>query len=91
MTSVLVSVLFALFETLSNQFEEQAILIEKLNYAIEELTAELGNKNKSITVRKSCDENINGKGREKKKGINSSNCEKKSVSTQKNIKVSSDM
>ncbi len=89
MTSVLVSVLFALFETLSNQFEEQAILIEKLNYAIEELTAELGNK--SITVRKSCDENINGKGHEKKKGINSSNCEKKSVSTQKNIKVSSDM
>ena len=65
MTSVLVSALYTLFETLSNQLEDQKILIEKLNYAIEELTAKLGNK--SITVRKSCDENINGKGSEKKK------------------------
>ena len=31
MTSVLVSALYALFETLSNQLEEQKILIEKLN------------------------------------------------------------
>lgn len=89
MTSVLVSALYALFETLSNQLEEQKILIEKLNYAIEELTAKLGNK--SITVRKSFDENINGKGSEKKKGINSSSGEKKSVSTKKNVKVSSDI
>uniref|UniRef100_UPI002637251F hypothetical protein n=1 Tax=uncultured Ruminobacter sp. TaxID=538947 RepID=UPI002637251F len=89
MTSVLVSALYALFETLSNQLEDQKILIEKLNYAIEELTAKLGNK--SITVRKSCDENINGKGSEKKKGINSSSGEKKSVSTKKNVKVSSDI
>ena len=89
MTSVLVSALYTLFETLSNQLEDQKILIEKLNYAIEELTAKLGNK--SITVRKSCDENINGKGSEKKKGINSSSGEKKSVSTKKNVKVSSDI
>ena len=89
MTSVLVSALYALFETQNNQLEEQKILIEKLNYAIEELTAKLGNK--SITVRKSCYENINGKGSEKKKGINSSSGEKKSVSTKKNVKVSSDI
>ena len=43
MVSVLISALCALFETQNNQLEEQKILIEKLNYAIEELTAKLGN------------------------------------------------
>jgi uncharacterized coiled-coil protein SlyX len=93
--SILVSALFALFENQNNQLqsqnititnlsktiEDQKILIEKLNYAIAKLTAKLGDK--SITVRKTSDENINGKGSEKKKGINSSSGEKKAVSPQK--------
>ena len=74
---------------LSKTIEDQKILIEKLNYAIAKLTAKLGDK--SITVRKTSDENINGKGSEKKKGINSSSGEKKSVSTKKKVKVSSDI
>jgi hypothetical protein len=67
MVSVLISALCTLFETQNNQLEaqsiqlkEQKILIEKLNYAIAKLTAKLGDK--SITVRKTSDENINGKG-----------------------------
>ncbi|WP_405341692.1 hypothetical protein, partial [Fibrobacter sp.] len=74
---------------LSKTIEDQKILIEKLNYAIAKLTAKLGDK--SITVRKTSDENINGKGSEKKKGINSSSGEKKAVSPRKAVKVNSDI
>ena len=78
--SILVSALFALFENQNNQLQSQSNQLQ---------SQKLGDK--SITVRKTSDENINGKGSEKKKGINSSSGEKKAVSPRKAVKVNSDI
>lgn len=77
MLSVLITAMMTLYESLSGMFAEQKninaeqkIAIEKLTAVIERLEARLGNK--SITVRKTCNENINGKGKDSKRGIDSS-------------------
>ena len=68
MLSVLITAMMTLYPSLSGMFAEQKninaeqkIAIEKLTAVIERLEAKLGNK--SITVRKTCNENINGKGK----------------------------
>ena len=64
--SAMVSVLLVMFETLNNSQSEQIKHLTKriaeLTLTIEKLSAKLGNK--SITVRKTTNENINGKGSE---------------------------
>lgn len=77
MLSVLITAMMTLYESLSGMFAEQKninaeqkIAIEKLTAVIERLEARLGNK--SITVRKTCNENINVKGKDSKRGIDSS-------------------
>ena len=64
--------LSAMIGVLLVMFESQSALN---NSTIEKLSAKLGNK--SITVRKTTNENINGKGSERKNGIDSSSKEKK--------------
>ena len=70
MLSVLITAMMTLYESLSGMFAEQKSTVEKLTAVIERLEARLGNK--SITVRKTCNENINGKGKDSKRGIDSS-------------------
>ena len=77
MLSVLITAMMTLFESLSGMFAEQKsinaeqkIVNEKLLAVIERLEAKLGNK--CITVRKTSNENINGKGKDSKRGIDSS-------------------
>ena len=90
--SAMIGVLLVMFETLnksqSEQIKSQSELIESqsseikqltkkietLTLTLEKLSAKLGNK--AITVRKTTNENINGKGSERKKGIDSSSKEK---------------
>lgn len=64
-----------LIESQSSEIKQLTKRIETLTLTIERLSAKLGNK--SITVRKTTNENINGKGSERKKGIDSSSKEKK--------------
>lgn len=64
-----------LIESQSSEIKLLTKRIETLTLTIEKLSAKLGNK--SITVRKTTNENINGKGSERKKGIDSSSKEKK--------------
>ena len=64
-----------LIESQSSEIKHLTKRIETLTLTIERLSAKLGNK--SITVRKTTNENINGKGSERKKGIDSSSKEKK--------------
>lgn len=59
-----------LIESQSSEIKQLTKRIETLTLTIERLSAKLGNK--SITVRKTTNENINGKGSERKKGIDSS-------------------
>ena len=56
-----------LIESQSSEIKQLTKRIEELTLTIEKLSAKLGNK--SITVRKTTNENINGKGSERKKGI----------------------
>ena len=64
-----------LIESQSSEIKQLTKRIETLTLTIEKLSAKLGNK--SITVRKTTNENINGKGSERKNGIDSSSKEKK--------------
>ena len=64
-----------LIESQSSEIKQLTKRIEELTLTIEKLSAKLGNK--AITVRKTTNENINGKGSERKKGIDSSSKEKK--------------
>lgn len=64
-----------LIDSQSSEIKQLTKRIETLTLTIEKLSAKLGNK--SITVRKTTNENINGKGSERKKGIDSSSKEKK--------------
>ena len=64
-----------LIESQSSEIKQLTKRIETLTLTIERLSAKLGNK--AITVRKTTNENINGKGSERKKGIDSSSKEKK--------------
>ena len=64
-----------LIESQSSEIKHLTKRIETLTLTIERLSAKLGNK--SITVRKTTNENINGKGSERKNGIDSSSKEKK--------------
>lgn len=64
-----------LIESQSSEIKHLTKRIETLTLTIEKLSAKLGNK--SITVRKTTNENINGKGSERKNGIDSSSKEKK--------------
>lgn len=80
--SAMIGVLLVMFESQSELIESQSSeikqltkRIETLTLTIEKLSAKLGNK--SITVRKTTNENINGKGSERKNGIDSSSKEKK--------------
>ena len=59
MLSVLITAMMTLYESLSGMFAEQKTTVENLTAVIERLEARLGNK--SNTVRKTCNENINGK------------------------------
>ena len=59
-----------LIESQSSEIKQLTKRIETLTLTIEKLSAKLGNK--SITVRKTTNENINGKGSERKNGIDSS-------------------
>ena len=75
--SAMIGVLLVMFESQSELIESQSSeikqltkRIETLTLTIEKLSAKLGNK--SITVRKTTNENINGKGSERKNGIDSS-------------------
>lgn len=84
MLSVLITAMITHFENLLGMFAEQQNMLveqktinaeqkavnEKLLAVIEKLEAKLGNK--SITVRKTSNENINGKGKDSKRGIDSS-------------------
>ena len=70
MLSVLITAMMTLFESLSGMFSEQKVVNDKLLAVIERLEAKLGNK--CITVRKTSNENINGKGKDSKRGIDSS-------------------
>ena len=54
-----------LIESQSSEIKQLTKRIEELTLTIEKLSAKLGNK--SITVRKTTNENINGKGSERKK------------------------
>ena len=73
--SAMFGVLMVLFESQSSEITQLTNRIAELTLTIERLSAKLGNK--SITVRKTTNENINGKGSERKKGIDSSSKEKK--------------
>ena len=73
--SAMFGVLMVLFESQSSEITQLTKRIAELTLTIEKLSAKLGNK--SITVRKTTNENINGKGSERKKGIDSSSKEKK--------------
>ena len=73
--SAMFGVLMVLFESQSSEIKQLTKRIAELTLTIEKLSAKLGNK--AITVRKTTNENINGKGSERKKGIDSSSKEKK--------------
>ena len=68
--SAMIGVLMVLFESQSSEITQLTKRIAELTLTIEKLSAKLGNK--SITVRKTTNENINGKGSERKNGIDSS-------------------
>ena len=70
MLFVLITAMMTLYESISGMFAEQKTTVEKLAAVIERLEARFGNK--SITIRKTCNENINGKGKDSKRGIDSS-------------------
>lgn len=59
---------------LNKKIEENQITIEKLMALIETLNIKLGNR--TLTIKKLSDENINGKKSEKKKAIDSSSKKK---------------
>ena len=65
--SAMFGVLMVLLESQSSEITQLTKRIAELTLTIEKLSAKLGNK--SITVRKTTNENINGKGSERKKGI----------------------
>lgn len=80
--SAMIGVLLVMFEnqvslnkSQSSEIKQLTKRIEALTLTIEKLSTKLGNK--AITVRKTTNENINGKGSERKKGIDSSSKEKK--------------
>ena len=73
--SAMFGVLMVLLESQSSEITQLTKRIAELTLTIEKLSAKLGNK--AITVRKTTNENINGKGSERKKGIDSSSKEKK--------------
>ena len=77
-----------LIESQSSEIKLLTKRIETLTLTIEKLSAKLGNK--SITVRKTTNENINGKGSERKKGIDSSSKEKKQKE-KKDVPVNDDV
>ena len=89
MLSVLITAMMTLYESLSGMFAEQKSTVEKLTAVIERLEARLGNK--SITVRKTCNENINGKGKDSKRGIDSSSHGKDGKSRKSTSKDSSEI
>lgn len=85
MLSVLITAMMTLYESLSGMFAEQNSRVE----IIEKLEARLGNK--SITVRKTCNENINGNGKDSKRGLDSSSHGKDGKSCKSASKDSSEI
>ena len=86
--SAMFGVLMVLFESQSSEIKQLTKRIAELTLTIEKLSAMLGNK--AITVRKTTNENINGKGSERKKGIDSSSKEKKQK-VKKEVPVNDDV
>ena len=86
--SAMFGVLMVLFESQSSEIKQLTKRIAELTLTIEKLSAKLGNK--AITVRKTTNENINGKGSERKKGIDSSSKEKKQK-VKKEVPVNDDV
>lgn len=74
---------------LNKKIEENQITIERLMALIETLNIKLGNR--TLTIKKLSDENINGKKSEKKKGIDSSSKEKKTKASMKSTSTSDDI